>query len=131
MRRVLPHSSSSTLQADFSSSAMPRAQGSHRHGAPSFKADFALPATAVDSFELIEIPFGRFSADWSEYTGRCDTRDPSGEQHHCCSATQPEGCVAAKHLETINSLNIWAEGIEGNFQLDIRSISAGPANMVP
>ena len=39
-----------------------------RHGGATFKANFALSGQHTD-WQLVEVPFHRFSIDWSEYTG--------------------------------------------------------------
>ena len=44
----------------------------------SFKAPFNVTST---EYQTIAIPFSDFSNDWSAYTGRCDTKDPTGKQH--------------------------------------------------
>ena len=74
----------------------------------------------------MRVPFSAFSVDTSEYTGRCDTTDPDGGTHRCCSAEQPEVCPHAEHLASLRSLELWAEGVEGPFSLEVRSIAAGP-----
>merc|ERR1712048_1037175 len=66
---------------------------------------------------------------WSGYTGRCDTKDPGsfgrdGQQHYCCDQSglepsKPEVCVQDQYLSTINDLEVWAEGVEGDFNLQI------------
>ena len=76
--------------------------GGYRHGTPAFKAGFVLPAAALDSGDDwvdVRVPFSAFSVDTSEYTGRCDTTDPGGGTHHCCSAQHPEVCPQAQHLQ--------------------------------
>ena len=93
------------------------------HGGASFKADFRLTGT---DWQEIAIPFNQFSIDWSEYTGECTTKDPTGTQHYCCSAAHPEVCPTAVALRNINSVEVWAEGVEGAFTLDIDWIGAGP-----
>jgi hypothetical protein len=103
--------------------------GGYRHGTPAFKAGFVLPAAALDSGDDwvdVRVPFSAFSVDTSEYTGRCDTTDPGGGTHHCCSAQHPEVCPQAQHLASLRSLQLWAEGVEGAFSLEVRSIAAGP-----
>ena len=69
-----------------------------RHGGSAFKANFQLDGSAPGTWQLISVPFHRFSIDWSEYTGECSTKDPSGEQHVCCTAEHPEVCPTAVHL---------------------------------
>ena len=92
------------------------------HSAPSFKADFAVPAGS--DFSKIRVPFDQFSVDWSDYTGECNTKDPTGEQHVCCSAEHPEVCIKDYHLEQITGFGVWAEGVEGDFAIELKSISA-------
>ncbi len=101
----------------------PHSGGVH-HAGPSFKAGFAVPAG--DDFATIRVPFSDFSVDWSEFTGRCDTRDPTGVQHVCCSADHPEVCPMAHHLANLLSFEIWAEGVEGKFGISLKRIAAGP-----
>merc|ERR1712048_672152 len=57
-----------------------------------YKAPFKLSGT---DWERVYIPFTSFSQDWSSFTGACDTTDPNGKQHHCCSADHPENCPTA------------------------------------
>merc|ERR1712086_212053 len=97
-----------------------------RHGGATFKANFALSGQHTD-WQLVEVPFHRFSIDWSEYTGDCSTKDPTGEQHVCCSSEHPEVCPTAAHLKAITSVEVWAEGSEGDFSLEIAWIGAGSA----
>ena len=107
----------------FGAKNVTRPRPGMHHAGPSFKASFeALPGGTT----RVRVPFSDFSVDWSEFTGRCDTKDPTGEQHVCCSAAHPEVCPTAQHLSSITSLEVWAEGIEGQFQLDLQQISAGP-----
>ena len=110
----------------FTAAGMPPARhGGGHHSSPSFKADLALPAAAAAGFVQVRVPFDAFSVDWSEYTGRCDTTDPTGTQHVCCSAKHPEVCPRAAHLGAITGMSVWAEGVEGDFDLELREIAAG------
>jgi len=103
--------------------------GAMRHSSPSFKAGFKVPGKARAT---VKVPFNSFSVDWSDFTGRCDTKDPNnGFQHHCCSTEHPEVCPTAQHLAQITTLEIWAEGVAGDFDLKIVSISAGPLEAIP
>ena len=113
------------FKVDFTSDNMPVPQG-FRHGYPAFKAAFTLPAEARGEFVTVRVPFSDFSVDTSEYTGRCDTTDPNGLHHHCCSAAHPEVCPMPDHLRSLRGMQLWAEGVEGAFELEIRSIEAGP-----
>jgi len=111
----------------FSAEHMPSAHGAFRHGSPSFKADFRVPsAAAAGAWVTVRVPFSAFSVDWSEFTGSCTTRDPDGTQHVCCSAQHPEVCPRSEHLASLRSISVWAEGVEGDFDLELHSIAAGP-----
>lgn len=106
-----------------------RPPGSMHHSSPTFKTGFNVSGTARTT---VKVPFTSFSIDWSDFTGRCDTKDPNnGFQHHCCSAEHPEVCPTAENLAHITSLEIWAEGVEGEFDLRIISIGAGPWQEAP
>merc|ERR1719498_1075458 len=96
-------------------------------GDGSYKAGFQL--TGGD-WQSITIPREDFSYDWSPFTGRCDTKDPSTEatQHYCCSdsSQQPskdEVCVDEQFLGSVYQVSIWAEGIEGSFELEVESLA--------
>lgn len=93
-----------------------------------FKAPFEFSGT---DFEVVEVEFGSFSWDWSSYTGACDTKDPTGTQHHCCSAAEPKYCPNADYLSTVTHLEVWAEGAEGDFHLEIDWIGAGDRSPAP
>lgn len=90
----------------------------------SYKTEFYVPPTG--NFESVYIPFNKFSNDWSPYTGRCDTKDPTGKQHYCCSE-KPSVCIQPKNLKDISQIGIWAEGVEGDFKLELNYIAAGSA----
>jgi hypothetical protein len=109
----------SGFKVAFSAKNMTRHQN---RGAPSFKANFVAPTS--DAFTFVRIPWSNFSLDWSEYTGDCDTTDPGGEVHHCCSAEHPEVCPQAQHLAQLTGFEVWAEGVEGDFQLELLKIVA-------
>merc|ERR1719291_560561 len=110
------------------------------YGGASYKAGFNL--TGGD-WQIVEVPLTQFSYDWSGYTGRCDTKDPpgflhKGAQHYCCdkSGIQPsksEVCVDDKFLSIINSIEVWAEGVKGDFSLEVDWIGAtkkGTINLI-
>jgi len=100
-------------------------------GGSSYKASFQLNG---GDWQLVEIPLTQFSYDWSGYTGRCDTKDPKslfskGVQHYCCDKSgiqpsKPEVCVDSKFLSKIDSLEVWAEGVQGDFNIEIDWIGA-------
>jgi len=73
----------------------------------SFKADFNVSATSGD-FATVRIPFSSFSNKWSSATGEPTAHSPP----------------SAKNLKDIQSLQIWAEGVQGPFNLQIKEIRA-------
>merc|ERR1719436_1179183 len=57
-----------------------------------------------------------------------------GPQHYCCSKSglspsKPEVCVDAKYLNKINSLEVWAEGVQGNFNIEVDWIGASKSSL--
>jgi len=94
-----------------------------RYGGGSFKSGFNLIDS--DDFQVVKVPFTYFSYDWSGFTGRCDTKDPNGQQHHCCDdAANKKYCPTTAFLSTITDVEVWAEGAEGDFHLEIDYIGA-------
>ena len=112
------------FKVDFGAKNVTRPRPGMHHGPPSFKADFTLPASAAADFATVKIPFSDFSVDWSDYTGECDTKD--GASSTSAARRAPGSCPQAQHLATIQSIEVWAEGVEGEFGLEIKSIAAGP-----
>jgi len=102
-----------------------------------YKADFALSG---GDWQIIEVPLTQFSYDSSPYTGRCDTKDPDrgtveGPQHKCCSdsgiePSSADVCVDSQYLSTINDVEIWAEGVEGEFSLEIEWVGAAKSDQL-
>jgi len=91
----------------------------------SYKAPFNV--TSDNTWQEVFVPFTSFSNDWSSYTGLCSTKDPTGKQHICCSKEHPEVCPTKKSLEDISQMEIWAEGAEGTFNLEVQYIRAADA----
>merc|ERR1711953_286361 len=101
-------------------------------GGASYKAGFTL--TSSTDWQIVDVPLTQFSYDWSGYTGRCDTKDPGsfgrdGQQHYCCdqsglTPSKAEVCVDQKYLSAISEVDVWAEGVEGDFNIQIEYISA-------
>merc|ERR1719182_785652 len=89
----------------------------------SFKSDFTVQRND-GVWHTVAVPFENFSNDWSQYTGRCDTTDPNGKKHKCCSAEHPEVCPTKSNLKHISQLGIWAEGVAGKFHLEVKWIRA-------
>lgn len=94
------------------------------HGGGSHAQPFKVPASLNAEWQSVFLPFNGFSYDHSDYTGDCFTKDPDGYQHRCCSDGNPDVCPTSTQLETINLFNIYAEGVEGEFQMDVKEIVA-------
>merc|ERR1712217_975289 len=72
----------------------------------SFKADFSV--SAKDEFQDVFVPWSRFSEKWDPATGKHTSEVP------------PK--VAS--LKRITHLQIWVEGVAGDFHLQLRYIRA-------
>jgi len=94
-----------------------------RHGGGSFKSNFFIGAPQNAWTELY-IPFNSFSYDWSPFTGKCDTKDPTGKQHRCCSSNHTEVCPTAGFLSNVTGVSFWAEGVKGDFHLEVKWVGA-------
>ena len=101
-----------------------------------YKAGFEVEGS---DWQVVDVPFTQFSYDTSQYTGTCNFQDPDsafgkGAQHYCCSdsglePSKPEVCVDSKYLSVIKNVAIWAEGVEGDFNIEIESITASSASV--
>ena len=112
----------------FAAKGVPRTR---IHGGGSFKAGFDLQDSK--DFQTVFVPFNKFSYDWSGYTGRCDTKDPQGQQHHCCNdpGTGDKYCPKAEFLGKITDVEVWAEGVAGDFHLEIDYVGASDGATLP
>jgi len=81
-----------------------------------FKSKFALPPNATAGFVDVAIPLADFSDLWSPATGDITST----------CAEDPSACVTAKVLSKIRRLEIWAEGVAGTIDIEIRAITAVP-----
>jgi len=79
----------------------------------SYKADVSIPVS--DDFITVYMPFNTFSNKWSAATGEATKK---------CS-DDASVCLTAPHLKHISQIGIWAEGVAGDFDLEIQSITAG------
>jgi hypothetical protein len=111
------------FKLSFGSLRTPRHHGGHEVQG-SFKTKLILPASENNEWHSVFLKFADFSYDWSDYTGDCFTKDPDGYQHKCCTEETPDVCPTAMRLSGINSFNIWAEGAEGDFHLELKEIAA-------
>jgi len=82
-----------------------------------YKARFDVPASAASDFVDVRIPFANFSDLWSPATG--DQVKTFQQDSSACPST--------KALKSIKRFEIWAEGVSGDVQIDLRAISAAPA----
>jgi hypothetical protein len=79
----------------------------------SYKADFNITTSA--DWQTIFVPFVHFSSKWSGFTGEPTTK---------CSIAHPEVCPDAPHLAKLTSFELSAEGVEGKFNIEVKSIGA-------
>merc|ERR1711962_1391179 len=77
-----------------------------------YKARFQVPAG--HEFSEVQIPFSNFSDLWSPSTG---------DQTVTCSEDSSV-CPTEKELARIRDIQIWAEGVNGEIHLEIKSIYA-------
>merc|ERR1711862_588662 len=86
------------------------------------KADFDAPP--VGEFGDVVIPFNMFSVEWDEATG---------DQIVTC-AEDPSVCPDVDTLRNMETIAIWGEGVGGEINLHVKSISAvgcsGPSDSV-
>lgn len=87
--------------------------GNHAFG---YKADFDAPVQ--DDFATILLPFTSFSSNWDEKTGDIKVSCQEDSQY----------CVDEETLSNFQTMALWGEGIEGNVDLSIKSISAVGCN---
>lgn len=111
------------FRLSFGSMHVPRHHGGHEIEG-SFKAGLAVPASTNGEWQSVFMKFSDFSYDWSDFSGECSTKDPDGYQHKCCDANNTEVCPTAKLLSGISSFNIWAEGVAGVFNLELKEVAA-------
>lgn len=76
-----------------------------------YKSNFQAP---VGEFGDVILPFTGFSSHWD---------DGTGEPITTC-AKDPKACPTKKILENMRTLSIWAEGVEGDVHLEVKSIRA-------
>jgi len=67
----------------------------------------------VGSFGAISIPFSNFTDFWDGSTGK---------PIHTC-AEKAEYCPDQTTLQNMKTMTIWAEGVEGNIHLEVKSVS--------
>jgi hypothetical protein len=94
-----------------------------QHDFGSFKADFEVVSDG--KVRDVFIPFTSFSNKWSSSTGEPTT---------ACSSAHPEVCPTVKSLSAIGAVGIWAEGVAGQFHVEILKIeanAAGPPGPAP
>merc|ERR1712187_856385 len=75
------------------------------------KSNFQPP---VGQFADVVLPFSGFSSHWDDGTGEPITK----------CADDPKACPTMSSLRNLNTISIWAEGVEGDVNLQIASIRA-------
>ena len=118
----------------------PKHHGGRAFGYRGYKADLSKAKSATQGiydacrsdgcltpWTTLRLPLTAFSADWSDFSGECNTTDPDGYQHRCCdrSGMPPfkEPCPTTTGLGSIIGLSLWSEGVLGDFEIEIKSIS--------
>jgi len=76
-----------------------------------FKSDFQPP---VGKFGDVVLPLNGFTNHWDDATGKAITT----------CADDPSACPTQKRLKNLQTITIWAEGVEGDVELQIKSIIA-------
>jgi hypothetical protein len=77
----------------------------------SFKAALPVPAAASRGFQEVFVPWREFSNKWNASTGKHTAESPPGPSS----------------LRSITQLQLWAEGVEGDFDLRFSYIRAARA----
>jgi len=77
-----------------------------------YKAVFTVPTGKA--FTSVQIPWENFTRAWDEATGK--------PQIACTHDTSV--CPTFVQLQNIQKLQLWAEGVAGHFNLEVKSISA-------
>jgi len=98
-----------------------------------YKASFTVPPSA--DFVLVQIPLTSFGGAWLYGSGatwpgyNCsESKIPGKWWPHKLPENE---CLTAKTLADIKQISIWAEGVSGKANLEVRSISAIPAAAIP
>ena len=88
-----------------------------------------MPPSA--DFVSVEIPLTNFGGAWLYGSGNTppglnctESKIPGRHWPHKLPANE---CLTAKSLAAIKQISIWAEGIAGKVNLQVKSISAVPA----
>merc|ERR1711870_14906 len=76
-----------------------------------YKADFQAPG---GQFGDVVLPFSGFSSHWDDGTGEPITK---------CS-DDSKACPTEASLKNMKTISIWGEGVEGDVNLQIKSIRA-------
>ena len=75
----------------------------------SYKAKFTLPRS--DTMQEVFVPWSAFSDKWSAETGEHTKEDPPTH----------------RSLKSISQLQLWVEGVAGDFHIWLKHVSAGKA----
>jgi Complex I intermediate-associated protein 30 (CIA30) len=101
----------SGFRVSFGTRPIPNFQ--YGHG---YKASFHVPpsSSSSSSFVTVTIPWGDFTIDWDAGTGDSITT----------CAENADYCPDVTTLQNMQRLALWAEGVEGNVDLQVQSIAA-------
>jgi len=84
----------------------------HKRHAYGYKAPFNAPTG--EEFTTVEIPFLNFSDYWDDATGELIKKCQDNVIY----------CPDEETLKDMKTITIWAEGVEGNVNLEIKSVAA-------
>jgi len=103
-----------------------------------YKASFTVPYGNENQhadFVFVQIPLTNFGGSWLYGSGatwpgkNCtESKIPGKWWPHTLPDNQ---CLTAKTLADIKQISIWAEGVSGKVNLEVKSISAIPAAAIP
>jgi len=85
-----------------------------------YKAKFSMTASTSNEFQTIRIPLSSFSDLWSSATG----------EHTKECADDSSACLTPEKLAKIQRLELWAEGVAGKANLEIKKISVEAESVV-
>jgi hypothetical protein len=85
-----------------------------------YKAKFSVPQSSNGEFQTVRVPLSSFSDLWSSATG----------EHTKECGDDASACLTSKKLAKIQRLELWAEGVAGKANLEVKKISIEAESMV-
>lgn len=84
------------------------------------RQSFSVPPSKNNEFQTIKIPLSSFSDLWSSATG----------EHTKECTDDSSACLTSEKLAKIQRLELWAEGVAGKANLEIKKISVEAESLV-